>query len=65
MNVWVRDFEMEDMYYMTQPYDRTLLAYTKWGVPAEGLPKTIYGMPSDLGDHIHLTARVFSSNTCY
>ncbi len=59
MNVWVRDFEMEDMYNMTQPYDRTLLAYTKWGVPPEGLPKTVYGMPSDLGDHIHLTARVF------
>jgi hypothetical protein len=59
MKVWVRDFEMEDMYYMTQPYDKTLMAYAKWGIPAEELPKTKYGMPGDLGDHIHLTARVF------
>lgn len=59
MKVWVRDFEMEDMYYMTQPYDKTLMAYTKWGIPAAELPKTKYGMPGDLGDHIHLTARVF------
>jgi hypothetical protein len=59
MKVWVRDFEIKDMYYMTQPYDKTLLAYVKWGIPAEELPKTKYGMPGDLGDHIHLTARVF------
>jgi ADP-ribosylglycohydrolase len=59
MKIWVRDCEMEDMYYMTQPYDRTLLAYAKWGIPAEELPKTKYGMPGDLGYHIHLTARVF------
>ena len=59
MKVWVRDCEMEDMYYMTQPYDKTLMAYTKWGISAEELPKTKYGMPGDLGDHIHLTARVF------
>jgi ADP-ribosylglycohydrolase len=64
MKVWVRDFTMEDMYYMTQPYDRTLLAYTKWGIPAEELPKTKYGMPFDLGDHIHLTARVFHPIPC-
>jgi ADP-ribosylglycohydrolase len=59
VKVWVRDFEMEDMYYMTQPYDKALMAYTKWGVPPEELPKTRYGMPDDLGYHIHLTARVF------
>jgi ADP-ribosylglycohydrolase len=59
MKVWIRDFEIEDMYYMTQPYDKALMAYAKWGVPAEELPKTKYGMPGDLGDHIHLTARVF------
>jgi ADP-ribosylglycohydrolase len=59
MKVWVRDFEIEDMYYMTQPYDKALMEYSKWGIPAEELPKTKYGMPGDLGDHIHLTARVF------
>ena len=59
MKTWIKDFTMEDMNFMTQPYDRILLAYTKWGVPAEELPNTKYGMPYDLGDHIHLTARVF------
>ena len=58
--IWVRDFEIKDMYYMTQPYDKTLLAYLKWGCSPEELPGTKYGgMPDDLGDHIHLTARVF------
>jgi ADP-ribosylglycohydrolase len=59
MKVWVRDFEIENMYFMTQPYDKALMEYSKWGIPAEELPKTKYGMPGDLGDHIHLTARVF------
>jgi len=59
MKVWVRDCEIEDMYYMTQPYDKALMEYSKWGIQAEELPKTKYGMPGDLGDHIHLTARVF------
>ena len=59
VRVWVRDCDMEKMYYMTQPYDRTLLAYSKWGIPIAELPKTKFGMPSDLGEHIHLTARVF------
>jgi len=59
MKVWIRDLEIEDMYYMTQPYDKTLLAFAKWGIQAEELPGTKYGKPGDLGDHIHLTARVF------
>lgn len=59
MKIWVRDFEIENMYYMTQPYDRNLMSYAKWGIPAEELPNTRYGMPGDLGPHIHLTARVF------
>jgi ADP-ribosylglycohydrolase len=59
MKIWIRDFEIENMYYMTQPYDRNLMSYAKWGVPAEELPNTRYGMPDDLGPHIHLTARVF------
>ncbi len=59
VKVWLRDCDIEKMYYMTQPYDRTLLAYVKWGFSAEDLPKTKFGMPSDLGEHIHLTARVF------
>jgi ADP-ribosylglycohydrolase len=60
MKVWVRDFEIKDMYFMTQPYDKTLLANTKWGCTPEEFPSTKYGgMPDDLGDHIHLTARVF------
>ncbi|HUX97339.1 MAG TPA: ADP-ribosylglycohydrolase family protein [Bacteroidales bacterium] len=60
MKVWVRDLEIKDMYYMTQPYDKILLAFTKWGCKPEELPKSKYGgMPFDLGHHIHLTARVF------
>jgi ADP-ribosylglycohydrolase len=59
MKTWVRDFEIENMYYMTQPYDRNLMSYAKWGVPAEEFPNTRYGIPGDLGPHIHLTARVF------
>jgi ADP-ribosylglycohydrolase len=59
MKIWIRDYEIENMYYMTQPYDRNLMSYAKWGVPAEELPNTRYGMPGDLGPHIHLTARVF------
>ncbi len=59
MKTWVRDFEIEDMYFMTQPYDKTLLLYAKWGASAEDLPAWKYGMPDDLGEHIHLTARVF------
>jgi ADP-ribosylglycohydrolase len=60
MKIWVRDFEIKDMYYMTQPYDKTLLAYAKWGCSPEELPSSKYGgMPDDLGNHIHLTARVF------
>lgn len=60
MKIWVRDYEIKDMYFMTQPYDKTLLAYAKWGCTPEELPGAKYGgMPGDLGDHIHLTARVF------
>lgn len=59
IKVWMRDLEIEDMYYMTQPYDKTMLGYVKWGIPLEELPNTRFGMPSDLGEHIHLTARVF------
>lgn len=60
MKIWIRDYEIKDMYYMTQPYDKTLLAYAKWGCLPEELPSSKYGgMPDDLGNHIHLTARVF------
>lgn len=64
MKVWVRDFEIKDMYSMTQPYDKALMEYAKWGITAEELPKTKYGMPDDLGHHIHLTARVFHPIPC-
>ncbi len=57
--VWLKDCEIEEMYNMTQPYDRTLLEYAKWGLSLEDFPNTKFGMPSDLGEHIHLTARVF------
>jgi len=59
MKVWVRDYEIEDMYFLCMPYDRTLTNYAKWGFSVKDLPKTLYGMPSDLGGGIHLTARVF------
>ncbi len=59
LRIWFRDFEIEDMYFMTQPYDKTLMSYAKWGAFAEDLPAWKYGMPDDLGEHIHLTARVF------
>lgn len=62
--IWLQDCEMDEMYYMTQAYDRTLLAYTKWGITPDELPKTKYGMPGDLGEHIHLTARVFHPIPC-
>ena len=59
VNVWLRDYDISKMENMTQPYDRTLLAYVRWGIPVEELPNSIFGMPHDLGGNIHLTARVF------
>ena len=64
LNVWLRDCEVEDMYHMTQPYDRILLGFAKWGVPAADMPQTRYGSPYDLGEHIHLTARTFQAVPC-
>ncbi len=64
MKIWVRDCELENMYHMTQPYDRFLMSYAKWGVPADEFPRTKYGTPYDLGEHIHLTARVFHALPC-
>lgn len=62
--VWLRDCEIEDMYHMTQNYDRVLFSYVKWGVPPADLPVTKYGTPKDLGEHIHLTARTFQALPC-
>ena len=64
LEVWLRDCEIEDMYHMTQPYDRILLGYAKWGIPPGDMPKTRYGSPYDLGEHIHLTARTFQAVPC-
>ena len=64
IEVWLRDCDIEKMYYMTQPYDRTLLSFAKWGVDPEDMPVTKFGMPSDLGEHIHLTARTFQALPC-
>jgi len=61
MKVWLRDCEMEDMYHMTQNYDRVLLAFTRWGVKPADFPITKFGAPKDLGEHIHLTARTFQA----
>lgn len=61
MKVWLRDCEMEDMYNMTQNYDRVLLAFAKWGLQPEDFPITKFGAPVDLGEHIHLTARTFQA----
>lgn len=62
--VWLRDCDIENMYHMTQNYDRVLLAYAKWGVPPADFPVTKYGKPEDLGEHIHLTARTFQALPC-
>lgn len=64
LKVWVRDCKLEDMHFMTQPYDRTLLLYAKWGLTPDDMPKSVYGMPGDLGRNIHLTARVFHPLPC-
>ncbi len=64
VEVWLRDCDIEDMYHMTQPYDRILLGYAKWGVPPEEMPVTRYGSPWDLGEHIHLTSRTFQAIPC-
>jgi hypothetical protein len=61
IRVWLRDCDIEDMYHMTQPYDRYLLSYAKWGSGPEEMPATKYGSPPDLGEHIHLTARTFQA----
>lgn len=61
LKVWLRDAEMEDMYHMTQNYDRVLLAFARWGVDPEDFPITKFGAPKDLGEHIHLTARTFQA----
>ncbi|NOR74647.1 MAG: hypothetical protein GQ525_05765 [Draconibacterium sp.] len=61
LKVWLRDAEMEDMYHMTQNYDRVLLAFALWGVEPEDFPITKFGKPKDLGEHIHLTARTFQA----
>jgi ADP-ribosylglycohydrolase len=63
-DVWLRDCEMEDMEYMTQNYDRVLLAFAGWGVPPADMPITQFGKPGDLGEHIHLTARTFQALPC-
>lgn len=63
-DVWLRDCEMEDMYHMTQNYDRVLLAFASWGVEPADMPITKFGMPEDLGEHIHLTARTFQAIPC-
>jgi len=63
-DVWLRDCEIEDMYHMTQPYDRVLLSFAKWGVPPADMPITKFGAPKDLGEHIHLTARTFQALPC-
>ncbi len=63
-DVWLRDCEIEDMYYMTQNYDRVLLSFAKWGVPPADMPITKFGKPQDLGEHIHLTARTFQALPC-
>jgi len=63
-DVWLRDCEMEDMEYMTQNYDRVLLAFAGWGVPPADMPITQFGKPRDLGEHIHLTARTFQALPC-
>jgi ADP-ribosylglycohydrolase len=60
-DVWLRDCELEDMYRMTQNYDRVLYAYARWGVPPADMPVTMFGQPADLGEHIHLTARTFQA----
>ena len=62
--IWIRDCDIENMYHMTQNYDRVLLSYAKWGVPPEDFPITKYGKPEDLGEHIHLTARTFQALPC-
>ena len=61
LKVWLRDAEIEDMYHMTQNYDRVLLAFAQWGVQPEDFPITKFGKPRDLGEHIHLTARTFQA----
>lgn len=61
LKVWLRDCEMEDMYHMTQNYDKVLLAFAQWGVQPEDFPITKFGKPKDLGEHIHLTARTFQA----
>lgn len=59
IKIWKRDGNIEDMHNMTQPYDRILVAYLKWGADINDLPNhPKFGMPYDLGRHIHLTARV-------
>ena len=60
-DVWRRDCEIDEMYHMTQPYDRTLLSFARWGVPPADMPVTKFSMPSDPGEHIHLTARTFQA----
>ncbi len=62
--VWLRDCEMEDMYHMTQNYDRVLYAFARWGVEPADMPITAFGKPEDLGEHIHLTARTFQAIPC-
>lgn len=63
-DVWLRDCEMEDMYHMTQNYDRVLYAFARWGVEPDDMPITKFGRPEDLGEHIHLTARTFQAIPC-
>ncbi len=64
MNTWIRDCDLEDMQYMTQPFDKILYKYALWGVSPDELPDTRFGMPFDLGGNIHLTARVFHPLSC-
>ena len=62
--VWIEENDLRDMYFLTQPYDRVITRFAKWGLGVDELPVSRFGKPYDLGEHIHLTARSFQPVPC-
>ena len=61
---WIEQCDLRDMYYLTQPYDRVIARFAKWGLGVDEIPVSRFGKSYELGEHIHLTARSFQPIPC-
>ncbi len=61
---WIEHCDLRDMYFLTQPYDRVIARFAKWGLGVDEIPVSRFGKSYELGEHIHLTARSFQPIPC-